>query len=54
MSAYTIQNAILQFYTKYRLFPQGLSALVPAVVDWALKHGAIIKKLVRGPSFMWE
>lgn len=53
MSAYTIQNAILQFYTKYRLFPQGLSALVPAVVDWALKHGAIIKKLVRGPSFIY-
>ena len=53
MSAYTIQNAILQFYTKHRLFPQGLSALVPAVVDWALKHGAIIKKLVRGPSFIY-
>ena len=53
MSAYTIQHAILQFYTKHKLFPQGLSALVPAVVDWALKHGAIIKKLVRGSSSMW-
>ena len=53
MSAYTIQHAILQFYTRHKLFPQGLSALVPAVVDWALKHGAIIKKLVRGSSSMW-
>eukprot|EP00435_Cladocopium_sp_Y103_P064464 s758_g26.t1 len=48
MSAYTIQSAILQFYTKHKLFPQGLSPLVPAVVDWALKHGAIIKKLDKG------
>ena len=45
LSAYTIKQAILHFYTKAKLFPQGLSSLVPAVEDWALKHGAIIKKL---------
>lgn len=46
MSAYTLQRALLQWYTKQRLFPHGLSALIPAVSDWALKNGAILKKLV--------
>lgn len=50
MSAYTLQRALLQWYTKQRLFPHGLSALIPAVSDWALKNGAILKKLVRVPG----
>ena len=50
MSAYTLQRALLQWYTKQKLFPHGLSALIPAVSDWALKNGAILKKLVRVPG----
>ncbi len=46
LSAYTIQKAILVFYTDNKLFPEGLHAALPSVSDWALKMAAIVKKLV--------
>ena len=46
VSAYTLQNALLQFYTEENLFPPGLFADIPAVQSWALKHAVAIKKLV--------
>ncbi len=48
MSAYTLKRAILVFYAKHKLFPDGLCSELPAVSDWALKSGAILKKLVGG------
>ena len=50
MSAYVLQRAILAFYGKFKLFPQGLCSAIPAVADWALKCGATLKKLVGGQS----
>ena len=46
VSAYTMQDALLRFYTKHRLFPSGLYAEIPAVQSWALKYGLAIKKIV--------
>ena len=45
VSAYVMQDALLRFYTKHKLFPSGVYAEIPAVQSWALKYGLAIKKL---------
>ncbi|CAK9072034.1 unnamed protein product [Durusdinium trenchii] len=45
LSAYTLQKAILLFYSKHGLYPRGLYSELPAVSDWALKQGIALKKL---------
>ena len=47
LSAYVLQKAILLFYEQKKLFPQGLCSGVPAVQDWALQQGVMLKKMVR-------
>ena len=51
LSAYTVQKAILAEYQENKRFPEGLSAVVPSVRDWALRCGAILKKCVRSSAF---
>ena len=51
LSAYVLQEAILQTYVKMKMFPEGLSPSIPSVRDWALRCGAIVKKLVHGFKF---
>lgn len=46
LSAYVLRDAILQYYSVNRLFPNGLVSELPCVRDWALKAGACLKKLV--------
>ena len=46
LSAYTLQKAILVYYQGAKLFPEGICAAQPAVGDWALQNGVILKKLV--------
>lgn len=46
LSAYTVQKAILAEYRENKRFPEGLTAQVPSVRDWALRCGAILKKCV--------
>ena len=46
VSAYVMQDALLGFYSKYKLFPAGIYSEIPAVQSWALKHGLAIKKMV--------
>lgn len=46
LSGYVLQKAILSVYEKKKLFPEGLYASLPAVSDWALRCGAILKKCV--------
>ena len=46
LSAYTLQKAILVYYQDAKLFPEGICAAQPAVGDWALQNGVILKKLV--------
>ena len=46
VSAYTLQRALLEFFTECKLFPVGIYADVPAVQSWALKYAVAIKKLV--------
>ena len=46
VGAYTMQEALLRFFTLHKLFPSGVYAEIPAVQDWALKYGLAIKKLV--------
>ena len=45
LSAYTIQTALLQFFTEKSLFPPGVYADIPSVQSWALKYGVALKKL---------
>lgn len=54
LSAYVLQRSILLFYQENRLFPEGLSAAVPAVSDWALRNGVILKKLVRASGLIQQ
>ncbi|CAL1164555.1 unnamed protein product [Cladocopium goreaui] len=46
VSAYTLQDALLGFYTEAKLYPSGVFSEIPAVQDWALKQAIGIKKLV--------
>lgn len=46
MGAYTMQEALLRFFTLHKLYPTGVYSEIPAVQDWALKYGLAIKKLV--------
>lgn len=52
LSAYTVQKAILAEYQENKRFPEGLTAQVPSVRDWALRCGAILKKCVRSSVFL--
>ena len=45
-SSYTIQKAILMFYTSQSLFPPGLCSELPCVENWALKAGHALSRLV--------
>lgn len=46
LSAYTLQKAILVYYQDQKMFPEGICAAQPAVEDWALANGVILKRLV--------
>lgn len=46
VSAYVMRDALLGYYSKYKLFPTGIYSEIPAVQSWALKHGLAIKKMV--------
>ena len=46
VSAWTLQKAILHFFTEQRLYPTGIFSDLPCVQAWALKHAVAIKKLV--------
>ena len=46
LSAYTLQKAILVHYQDQKMFPEGICAAQPAVEDWALQNGVILKRLV--------
>lgn len=46
VSAYVIQEALLSFFTKHRLYPSGIYSEIPACRDWALRNAVAIKKLV--------
>ena len=46
MSAYAIQKAILTFYSTHKLYPPGLVSELPCVMDWALRMGFGLKRLV--------
>ena len=48
LSAYTLQKAILLYYQDQKMFPEGICAAQPAVEDWALANGVILKRLVWG------
>ena len=50
VSAHTLQQAILRFYTEANLYPSGVYSDIPAVQTWALKYGMAIKKLVLLPK----
>ena len=52
VSAYTLQNALLGFYTEAKLYPSGVFSEIPAVQDWALKQAIGIKKLVTCLDFI--
>lgn len=52
VSAYVMQDALLRFYTKHKLFPSGVYAEIPAVQSWALKYGLAIKKMVTSWSLV--
>ena len=43
---YTIQKAILMFYTRARLYPSGVVEEHPAVQDWSLKYAIALSRLV--------
>ncbi|CAK9033257.1 unnamed protein product [Durusdinium trenchii] len=46
LSVYTMQKAILQFYSQCKLFPSGVVSEIPAVQDWAMKMSIAIAKMV--------
>ena len=46
ISAYSLQKAILHFYTEQHLYPTGVFSDLPCVQAWALKYAVAIKKLV--------
>jgi len=46
LSVYTIQKAILMFYTRARLYPSGIVEEHPAVQDWSLKYAIALSRLV--------
>lgn len=50
VSAHTLQQVILRFYTEAKLYPSGVYSDIPAVQTWALKYGMAIKKLVPLPK----
>lgn len=45
VSAYVLQGAILEYFTKHRLFPSGVAAEIASVRDWALRNAVAVKKL---------
>ena len=44
-SSFTIQKAILMFYTQCQLYPVGLVSELPCVQSWALKAGYALRRL---------
>lgn len=46
LSAYTIRGAIMRFYTKESLYPQGLYNELPCVMEWGLKQALALQRLV--------
>ena len=46
LSKFTLQKALVAFYSKYKLFPEGVYAEIPAVQQWALKQAEALKKMV--------
>ena len=47
LSSFTLQQALLTFYTTFQLFPPGLCSELPCVKSWSLKCGYALKRLVQ-------
>ena len=46
ISPYTVKSALLDVYSRKRIFPEGIVAEIPAVQDWSLKNGIALSRLV--------